>query len=66
MTELPISAVQPDRSGRNRPMSERPVADPIITALRLVLAEIAARRAADSAASRGKMASTAKRKDTAA
>ena len=47
-------------------MNERPMADPIVTALRLALAEIAARRAAESAASRGKMASTAKRKDTAA
>jgi hypothetical protein len=47
-------------------MSERPVADPIITALRLALAEIAARRAAESAASRGKMAPTVRRKDTAA
>jgi hypothetical protein len=47
-------------------MSERPVADPIITALRLALAEIAAQRAAESFASRGKMAATAKRKDTAA
>jgi hypothetical protein len=47
-------------------VSDRPVADPIITALRLALAEIAARRAAESSASRGKMASTAKRKDTAA
>lgn len=36
-------------------MSERPVADPIVTALRLALAEIAARRAAESSASRGKM-----------
>jgi len=47
-------------------MSERPVADPIISALRLALAEIAARRAAEFSASRGKMAPTAKRKDTAA
>jgi len=47
-------------------MSERPVADPIITALRLALAEIAARRAAESAASRGKMAQAPNRKDTAA
>jgi hypothetical protein len=47
-------------------MSERPVADPIVTALRLALAEIAARRAAESEASRGKMAQAAKRKDTAA
>jgi hypothetical protein len=47
-------------------MSERPVADPIITALRLALAEIAARRSAESAARRGKMAPTAQRKDTAA
>jgi len=47
-------------------MSESPVADPIITALRLALAEIAARRAAESSASRGKMAPTAQRKDTAA
>jgi hypothetical protein len=47
-------------------MNERPVADPIVTALRLALAEIAARRSAESAASRGKMPQTAKRKDTAA
>jgi hypothetical protein len=66
MSELSIRVVEPDRSGRNRPMNERPVADPIITALRLALAEIAARRAAESAAGRGKMAPTAKRKDTAA
>jgi hypothetical protein len=36
-------------------MRERPVADPIITALRLALAEIAARRAIEKAESRGKM-----------
>lgn len=36
-------------------MSERPAADPIIIALRLALAEIAARRAAEKAQSRGKM-----------
>jgi hypothetical protein len=47
-------------------MNERPMADPIVTALRLALAEIAARRAAESIASRGKMAATAKRKDAAA
>jgi hypothetical protein len=33
-------------------MNERPMADPIVTALRLALAEIAARRAAESIASR--------------
>ena len=47
-------------------MNERPMADPIITALRLALAEIAARRAAETFASRGKMAVASKRKDTAA
>jgi hypothetical protein len=36
-------------------MSERPAADPIITALRLALAEITARRATEKAESRGKM-----------
>ena len=66
MTELPIPAVEPDRNGRNAPISERPPSDPIVTALRLALAEIAARRAAEFAASRGKMAPTARRKDTAA
>lgn len=66
MSELPIPVVEPDRSGRNRPMSERPAADPLVTALRLALEEIAARRAAESSASRGKMAPTANRKDTAA
>jgi hypothetical protein len=50
----------------NEPMTQRPVADPIVIALRMALAEIAARRAAESAASRGKMAPTARRKDTAA
>jgi hypothetical protein len=49
-----------------RELPVRPLPDPIITALRLALAEIAARRAAESDASRGKMAPTANRKDTAA
>jgi hypothetical protein len=47
-------------------MSEHQPSDPIVIALRLALAEIAARRAAEFAASRGKMAPTAKRRDTAA
>ena len=50
-------------------MNELPIrqpSDPIVIALRLALAEIAARRAAEFAASRGKMAPTARRKDTAA
>jgi hypothetical protein len=47
-------------------MSQHPPSDPIVIALRMALAEIAARRAAESAASRGKMAPAARRKDTAA
>ena len=57
MNELPI---------RESPMSKRQPSDPIVIALRMALAEIASRRAAESAASRGKMAPTARRKDTAA
>jgi hypothetical protein len=48
----------------NEPMTRHQPSDPIVIALRLALAEIAARRAAESAASRGKMAPTAKRRDT--
>ncbi len=44
----------------------RPPSDSIVIALRLALAEIAARRAAEYAASRGKMAPTVRRKDAAA
>jgi hypothetical protein len=47
-------------------MAQHLLADPIVIALRMALAEIAARRAAESAASRGKMSLTASRKDTAA
>jgi hypothetical protein len=47
-------------------MTQHPLSDPIVTALRLALAEIAARRAAEYAAGRGKMAPTERRKDTAA
>ena len=50
-------------------MNELPIrqpSDPIVIALRLALAEIAVRRAAEFATSRGKMAPTARRKDTAA
>lgn len=50
----------------NELKSQHPLSDPIVIALRLALAEIAARRAAESAASRGKMAPTARRKDAAA
>ena len=50
----------------NEPMTRHQPSDPIVIALRLALAEIAARRAAEFAASRGKMAPTARRKDTAA
>jgi hypothetical protein len=50
----------------NELMTQHPATDPIVIALRLALAEIAARRAAECAATRGKMAPTARRKDTAA
>lgn len=41
-------------------------ADPIVTALRLALAEVAARRAAEKAARRGKMTLIVTRKEPAA
>jgi hypothetical protein len=57
VNELPI---------RNPPITQHQPSDPIVIALRLALAEIAARRAAESVRARGKMIPTARRKDTAA